>query len=60
MKINKHVISIRVDDETLEIWNYLKSIKVSPARIFRGGGKDAIRIASVKYKMEEKKEKLPF
>ncbi len=60
MKINNHVISIRIDSETLEVWNYLKKLKVNPARIFRNAVKGELGKVCEKYKFENKKIYYPF
>ena len=55
-----NIISIRIDDETQEIWSYLKSQRVNVANVFRIAGKEEIDKLAVRYRMKKKENKCPF
>ena len=60
MKINKQTKSIKLDDETLEFWAFLKSLKINPAEIFRQAGKSELKNRCEKMKYKPKEYDCPF
>lgn len=57
---NNNVITIRLNDNAILAYNYLKKLKKHPAKLFRQGGEQLVIDMAIKYKFTLKKIRLPF